>query len=143
METSIYYFSGTGNSLYISKRIAEKMGNVKLHSITKIERKHVINSEVIGLIFPVHALDIPVMVKEFITNTDMKKVKYIFCVATCGEKAGNAIFYLDKILKTKKKELDYGIVMELADNSIYYTTYNAPQYKCPGIKVEELILCTN
>lgn len=122
METNIYYFSGTGNSLYIAKKIAEKMKNVQVNSIAKVERNHVINSELIGLVFPVHTYDIPVMVKEFISNTNMEKVKYIFCITTCGEKAGNTIYYLDKILKTKQKQLDYGTVIKLADNSIYYTT---------------------
>lgn len=35
METTIYYFSGTGNSLKIAQDFANKLGNTELIPITK------------------------------------------------------------------------------------------------------------
>ena len=124
METSIYYFSGTGNSLYAAKKLLEKIPDSKLYSIPKLQGEHVVNSEFMGLVFPTHALDVPVIVKDFIQKVDISKVKYIFSIVTCGDKAGNTIVYLDELLKSKKGKLDYGLEVKLADNSIYYKTPN-------------------
>lgn len=129
METSIYYFSGTGNSLYLAKKLSEGIPGSNLYSIPKFQGGHVVSSEVLGLVFPTHALDVPVMVKDFIQKVDVSKVKYIFSIVTCGDKIGNTIVYLDELLRSKKSKLDYGLEVKLADNSIYYKT--------PDIEIEK------
>jgi len=37
MKTDIYYYSGTGNSLWTARRLAEELGDAELHPISKIK----------------------------------------------------------------------------------------------------------
>lgn len=40
MKTTIYYFSGTGNSLKIAESLADKLGNTDLISISSIIKEN-------------------------------------------------------------------------------------------------------
>jgi len=68
MSTEIYYFSGTGNSLYVAKELQKRISETKLIPIVSLLNIDVIktNAETVGFVFPVHALTIPIAVKRFI-----------------------------------------------------------------------------
>ncbi|MBP2655934.1 MAG: hypothetical protein H6Q73_3503 [Firmicutes bacterium] len=60
---TIYYFTGTGNSLSIARTIAGKL-NANLASIVDyMKEKRAIDDEVIGIVMPVYCMDIPKLVK--------------------------------------------------------------------------------
>ena len=65
MSTGIYYFSGTGNSLYVAKDIAAKTVGT-LVPIASVVGSNVIkvDSEVIGIVFPVYYGELPVIIKR-------------------------------------------------------------------------------
>ena len=70
----IFYFSGTGNSLYAAKSIAEYNGE-KLISIASIMKSkdgcyeyNLTKDEVIGFVFPIYAWAPPKMVISFIIH---------------------------------------------------------------------------
>ena len=55
----IFYFSGTGNSKWIAKKIAEMISD-KAYDISKLnEIPEITNESQIGLIFPIYAWGIP------------------------------------------------------------------------------------
>ena len=55
MKTTIYYYTGTGNSLWVARAVAEGLGETNLVSIPDCRDDELIgNSDTIGLIFPVH-----------------------------------------------------------------------------------------
>ena len=56
MLCSIYCYSGTGNSLWVAKKVSEKLANCQLFPITKFpsDTKINIDTKIAGLIFPVH-----------------------------------------------------------------------------------------
>jgi len=85
MKTNIYYFSGTGNSLYIAQQISEKMKGSKLYSIPKaLARIKDFRSEVIGIVCPIYMYRIPHIVSELIGR--IENAEYIFLVfAGAGE----------------------------------------------------------
>ncbi|HIW17731.1 MAG TPA: EFR1 family ferrodoxin [Candidatus Faecalicoccus intestinipullorum] len=80
----IFYFTGTGNSLAVAKRLSGEL--VSIPQVMK-ERDFVFKDEAIGIIFPLYCLNPPKMVREFLSkakfNTD-----YLFAVATYGNLAG-------------------------------------------------------
>ena len=56
----IYYFSGTGNSLYTASKIAEAIGGAEIISVRcKTEDVSAENEDVIGFVCPVYEWDIP------------------------------------------------------------------------------------
>ena len=130
MDTVIYYFTSTGNSLETARLIAQKLGNTQLISIPSV-----INSEEIvcaasriGFIFPVYMFGLPLIVKRFmeklqITNTD----PYIFSIATCGGIVGAANLQLKKILQKNKLDLQSGFSIKMPGN--YTPMYSGPDYK--------------
>lgn len=103
----IFYFTSTGNSLYVGKKIKEKI-DIDLVSISKIkDEKVVVNEDMIGIIFPLHCFSIPEIVENFIKRLDIKGNPYIFALqVTGGGSFNNGFFTIDKILKSKGLKLN-------------------------------------
>jgi flavodoxin len=88
MNPEIYYFSGTGNSLYIAKKIKEAT-NGKLASISSVMKQERIRPQAdqIGIVFPCYLAQlngIPLIVREFVKKLEGLEGKYIFCVYLRG-----------------------------------------------------------
>ncbi len=86
----IYYFSGTGNSEWVAKTLADRTGDtcINIADIGKDEKIRVREDSVFGLVFPVYAWNMPEIVSDFLDKTDIKKGAYTYAVCTCGEEAG-------------------------------------------------------
>ncbi|MCE5215029.1 MAG: hypothetical protein LLF83_09970, partial [Methanobacterium sp.] len=67
MNTKIFYFTGTGNSLAVAQDIANELDDSELISIPSvINEKIKANSPTIGLVFPVYMWGMPHMVVELV-----------------------------------------------------------------------------
>jgi len=76
---TIFYFTGTGNSLFAAQKIAEAT-NAKLISIPQvIAEKHTYADDCIGFVYPQYANGLPKMVRGFILNNTFE-ADYIFAV---------------------------------------------------------------
>lgn len=86
MKTTIYYFSATGNSLYVAKSLADKLGECQLVSISALRENESIttDAERIGIVFPTHYFGLPPLVGEFIGKLQTGTVKYTFAIVTSG-----------------------------------------------------------
>ena len=84
MSTEIYYFSGTGNSLHVAKELQKKIPETELIPIVSLLNNDIIKSsaKTVGIVFPVHALTIPIAVKKFLIKIDLNSAEYIFAIAT-------------------------------------------------------------
>ena len=92
----IFYFSGTGNSKWVAKQIAEKI-NDKYLDISKInEIPEIYDEEQIGLIFPIYAWGIPEPITMFVKKLKKSKA-FTYGICTCGANAGIALKRLSKI----------------------------------------------
>lgn len=121
MNTTIYYFSGTGNSLKVATDIAEKLGDAEIVSIPGIVGQKITSSSTcIGFVFPVYAYGMPLIVSRFIKKLDMVgSDKYFFAVATCKAEKGGAIYQAVKELKVKGIKLSAGFTVKMPGNYIY------------------------
>jgi ferredoxin len=119
-KKSIFYFSGTGNSLQVAKDIAAELGGIELVSIPKIINSSNIKvqSECIGLVFPVYMWGLPLIVDEFIKKLNFNKPTYVFAVATYGGLPGNALKQVNTILNNKKHRLNAGFTINMPGNYI-------------------------
>ncbi len=89
----IIYFSGTGNSRYIAKRIADGLGDEAISLNDKIKKKDTEPIEVNGrliIVTPTYAWRIPRIVNDWIKSTKLSNVKGVWFVMSCGGEIGNA-----------------------------------------------------
>jgi len=119
LNTEIYYFSGTGNSLAVARDIAEKT-NGKLLSIPSVMDNKSIktDADVIGIVFPVyHATfgesGIPLVVRKFIGKLENIGSKYLFAICTHSGIPGATIGNLDKAIKSQGGELAAGFTVKM------------------------------
>ncbi len=124
MKTTIYYFTGTGNSLSVAKKIANALENTEVKSIKKMikEGEFSSKSENIGIVFPVISWGAPFIVDEFIRQFKFRKNQYIFSVATCGATPAGTNTLINKMLKKKALLLSAGYTL----NSKAYKISDAP-----------------
>ncbi|NLO63379.1 MAG: 4Fe-4S binding protein [Clostridiaceae bacterium] len=88
MSSEVYYFSGTGNSLAVAKKIAAATGGTMI-SIASVAEQESIRprADRIGIVFPCYLAQlngIPPVVQEFVKKLRGAEDKYIFAVCTCG-----------------------------------------------------------
>jgi len=129
MKTEIYYFSGTGNSLYVARELQKKISNSSLIPIIRLlHKKDIIktNAEAIGLVFPVHALTIPIAVKRFLKKVDISTAEYIFAIATRGATFFRGFELIDKLLARKKKQLHAHFILTMGLNDPKHKSYKSP-----------------
>lgn len=127
MSTEIYYFSGTGNSLYVAKELQKRLPETDLISITSLLDKDVIetNKRTVGFVFPIHLAMVPTMVIDFLKKLDLKSAEYVFAVATRAGSQHRAFADLKKILKKKGKDLDSYFTLNMASNDPKFEDWHA------------------
>ncbi|SES98402.1 hypothetical protein SAMN05660297_01097 [Natronincola peptidivorans] len=125
MKTTIYYFSGTGNSLAAAKKVSSRIKKSAIIPISKAfsQKEFIESSETVGFVFPMYYLGMPDIVIRFIKKLDMSKVAHIFTIITRGVDtpfAGGAMAQIEKELHDKGKRLDAGFYLTMGDNFILY-----------------------
>ena len=112
----ILYFSGTGNSLAIARKIAEAV-NDQVLPLTEAVQLDLTTEQCIGLVFPTYDFNMPPAVKNLVPQLKISKEAYIFAVTTCGAQAGNSLWTLRCLLRQKGIELAYAHKIRVPDNS--------------------------
>ncbi|MFZ5967245.1 MAG: EFR1 family ferrodoxin [Bacillota bacterium] len=129
-KIEIYYFSGTGNSLYVARELQKRMPEARLIPMVSLLQKDVIetNGETVGFVFPIHMAVVPIPVKNFIRKLNVKSSKYIFAIATRIGTTHSAFISIDSILKKSGKRLDSFFSLNMASNDPKF------KYKVPTEK---------
>ena len=112
----ILYFSGTGNSLAIARKIAEAL-NDQVLPLTEAVQQDLTNERRIGLVFPTYDFNLPLALPEMVSHLKISPKSYVFTVVTCGSMAGNCIWVLRRLLREKGIELAYSHKVSVPDNS--------------------------
>ena len=112
----ILYFSGTGNSLAISRQLAERLGEQVLPLNLAVKRD-LSQERRIGLVFPCYWFNAPRAVTELLPRLQLPKDAYVFIVIPCGAQAGNAIWTVRRMLAAKGIDVAYSHKIRVPDNS--------------------------
>ena len=112
----VFYFSGSGNSLAVAKQI----GGDAILNMASCQKTR-FKDEIIGFVFPVYCYDIPFVMRDFLMRAELD-AQYFFAVATCGSSVGYSFLTIDKLLKKKKKSLNYSKKIVLPDSCIAFKT---------------------
>ena len=113
----ILYFSGTGNSLYAAKKLAELTGDTAVPMTAIRGQCRRIQDRIIGFVFPVYFGELPDPVRDFIAQVQFCKSTYFYGIATCGSSPGRALRTMDHILRRQHCTLSYGAVLPMIANS--------------------------
>lgn len=107
----IYYFSGTGNSLAIAKKVGEKL-SIPYKSIAQcIDIDSYINSDIIGFVFPVIAWGMPEIVERFLEQIQWPSKCYVFAIAVCGGNPAGVLHGMNKVLRKRGGQLSAGFTV--------------------------------
>ena len=133
MKKAIYYFSGTGNSLYAAKKIACALGGAELISVRSDPQSvSAEDADVIGLICPVYEWDMPGSFKAFLEKLSVNPKAYIFMIATYIAVAGKSFETAAKILEEKGAQLHYGRAVRcVASQCIAYPPFPPEKWMLP------------
>lgn len=115
MKIAIYYFSATGNSLALSRELkAQLTETVDLIPIVKLlnQQAPLVDSEVVGIIYPAWLHHIPPIVEEFIKAATFKS-NYIFAICSYSTSPYNSIFNLNELLAQKGLNLAAGFAIAM------------------------------
>lgn len=119
-NNSIFYFSGTGNSLQVAKDLSNHLNDMAIEPISAMmqEDNITVEADVIGFVFPVYMLGIPLILSDFLKKIKIKKSTYTFAIATCGGNAGVVFKQINEILKSKDCQLNSEFVVKMPGNNI-------------------------
>jgi ferredoxin len=111
----IFYFTSTGNSLAVAKRIGGERGT--LISIPQIIDGKTLEyrDDVIGLVFPIYGFYLPKMCREFLARAKFS-ADYIFAVGTYGNKPGACMRNVQKYAAEHEIRIDYAESLLMVDN---------------------------
>ena len=124
----ILYFSGTGNSKYVAKRIADALGDEILNLNDRIKASDTLSVETderLIVVTPTYAWRIPRVVRDWLRKTELRGAKQAWFVMTCGSEIGNADRY-NRDLCTEKGLACMGTTQIVMPEN-YIAMFSAPQ----------------
>lgn len=124
----ILYFSGTGNSNYVAKRIADALGDALVNLNDRIkasDTSSVETGERVIIVTPTYAWRIPRVVRDWLRKTELCGAKQAWFVMTCGSEIGNADKY-NRDLCTEKAISCMGTAQIVMPEN-YIAMFSAPQ----------------
>lgn len=111
----ILYFTGTGNSLYVARQLADN--DAEVLSIPQMMKENRIEFEAdeIGVIYPIYGHMPPYMVRQFLQKAKLKAT-YTFAVLTFGARKCNAVEILNEVTAKAGYRFDYINTLMMVDN---------------------------
>ena len=108
----VFYFTGTGNSLYIAKQIeAEPISIPQIINKDNLE----FSAESIGIVAPIYGHEVPPMVKEFMRKARFH-TDYFYMILTYGNRHGGAAELAKELCDECHIPVNYINVILMVDN---------------------------
>ena len=108
----IFYFTGTGNSLYAAKQLGNDL--VSIPQLMKQDSLE-FTADSIGIVAPVYGHEVPPMVKEFLHKA-VFRTEYFYMVLTYGNRHGGAAELAKNLCAECEISVNYINVLLMADN---------------------------
>jgi ferredoxin len=125
MRTTIYAYSGTGNSLWAARTLAGTLGEAEVVPVVQAARATPprCDSEVVGLVFPVHMWGLPPPIVDFASRLEVREGAYLFAVAVHAGQVSRTLIQLRELLAGRRLALAAGWSLEMPSN---YTPFGGP-----------------
>jgi len=116
---TIFYFTGTGNSLFAARKIADATGASLVSIPQVIKEQKIYTDDCIGFVYPQYANGLPKMVRQFIENNTFE-ADYFFAVDLFSFIHINALGEIASLIP-----LNYGTYLKTPNNFILL--FSAPK----------------
>ncbi len=93
----IFYFSGTGNSAWVARTLADLTGDTA-YDLISYRQSPDITERTVGFVFPVYAWGLPAPVTAFVKRLS-GEAAFTFALCTCGSEAGYALNRLNRLIR--------------------------------------------
>ena len=132
----IFYFTGTGNCLYIARQLAG--ADTELLSIPQMVKrgKYEFEADEIGIVYPIYGHMPPYMVRQFIQKARLK-AGYKFAVLTYGARKCDAVEIWDRISRKAGNAFDYIGTIVMVDNWLPNFDMDEQRARIPEKKIGE------
>ena len=134
----ILYFSGTGNSEYVAKRIGKVIDDEVYNLFDKIRNNdysEMTSERAWIIVVPTYAWRIPRVVQRWIESTTFSGSKDIYFVMTCDGSIGNARKYLEKLCA--RKHMNFCGCAEISMPENYIALFSTPTEEEALQKIEQ------
>lgn len=135
MKHVIYYFTGTGNTLSLARKVGEKLdGEVELIPVAQYVQSDaaaaedaairksagvipVPEADTVGFFFPIYSSDAPWPMKAALERMELPEGAYLYAIADCNARYGLAYDIFNGLLSHEKgRTLDYAEVVKMPGN---------------------------
>ena len=132
---TICYFTASGNCLYVARRIGGNLLSIpQLMRQEKIE----ITDDAVGIVCPVYAVEMPMMVRDFIAKAKIN-AEYFFFIYTYGMGYAEAFAHVEFATKDAGLKLSYINAIQMVDNYLPIFDMQEQINTLPEKHVEEQI----
>ena len=120
MSSTIYYFSATGNSLTVARRLAKGLEDCTVRSMAAEPPEGPVGGpgHSIGFVFPVFYIGLPRLVRRFVERLDLVEGTYCFAFITFGGNDADTLGMLEDLLNGKGVPLSYAAGAKMPGNYI-------------------------
>lgn len=129
----IFYFTGTGNSLYVAQQLGGEL--LSIPQVMKDDRIE-IQDEAVGIVCPIYSGDMPKMVHHFLERAKIE-TDYFFMVYTYGMDATVATPHASEAAEKAGIRLDYVAQIKMVDNYLPGFSMEEQKKTAPEKKIQE------
>ncbi len=126
----IFYFTGTGNSLFAAKMLAHD-GEEVISMIDAVRGKAfhytLKEGEKLGFVFPVYFYTVSDPVLELVRNLTVENAGFVYAVIPCGASIGAAGGFLKSELKNRGLELQRVDALVVPDGALIFYDIDSPE----------------
>ena len=130
----IFYYSGCGNSRWVARELAQRMGQELRfipHEKQGINTYNLKEGEPLGFVFPIYAWRAPSIVRDFVGRMRVEVARhatsYVFMACTCGDSIGNADKRFRRLLARQGLRLCAAVSITMPE-----TYVNLPGFQLDG-----------
>ena len=126
----IFYFTGTGNSLFAAKQLADEGEEVvSIVEALREKRFHYVlkEKEKLGFVFPVYFYTVSDPVLELVSRLQVENASFVYAVIPCGASIGAAGGYLKQELQKRGLDLQRVDALVVPDGALIYYNIDPPE----------------
>src|SRR4030065_2960266 len=119
MKTDLFFYTGTGNSLWTARTLAKELGDAEIIPISAVSGEAVESrAEALGNIFPVHIWGGPGKGIAFTEELANSSASYCFAVAVNAGQVAATLLQLKKLMQGRGLSLSSGFEVAMPSNYI-------------------------
>ncbi len=127
MATTIFYYTGTGNSLWTARSLADELGGAELLPMASTNADSITNRDAVGFVFPVHMWGVPKLALRFIERLKKDSRAYYFAMAVNAGQVSGTLIQLRNTLGKEGATLSAGFDIRLPSNYILWGGPPSPE----------------